>query len=104
MEQGTSTKSKFVTPPRDLLGRLTWFFLENFFSETLELTRLPPYLPTFYDAFLAFLLVHRVVAPVISAQWFPVAFEKKGRVAKNNRHVLILPDISWYNVAHAFCW
>lgn len=57
--------------------------IEHFFSKTLGLTKIPPYLPTFYWSFLAFLFIHQVIAPYFSARYFPVAFATKRRMARN---------------------
>ena len=59
-------------------------FLEKFVEETLGLTKFPPYLNTFYAAFVGFTILHLVIAPWASARWFPVAYGGKGRAAKNN--------------------
>ncbi|KAH9483895.1 putative TLC domain-containing protein C17A2.02c [Psilocybe cubensis] len=81
-------------------------FFEKFISETLGLTKFPPYLSTFYWAFLGFLLVHQVIAPVLSARWFPTAYAGKSKAAKNNWsihvvsqvHVLIIVPYALYSI------
>jgi len=70
-------------------------FLEKFFAETLGLTKFPPYLSTFYWAFLGFTLVHQVLAPYFSERWFPSAYGGKGRAAKNNWCVCCIVDCAW---------
>lgn len=62
--------------------------LERFFSETLGLTKIPPYLPTFYWSFLTFLFIHQVVAPYFSARYFPAAYASKRRLARNVWYVI----------------
>ncbi|KAJ3513877.1 hypothetical protein NLJ89_g2708 [Agrocybe chaxingu] len=68
-------------------------FLEKFVSETLGLTKFPPYLTTFYWSFLGFLFVHQVVAPVVSTRWYPVAYGSKGRAAKNNWSIHVVSQV-----------
>jgi len=83
-------------------------FLEKFVSETLGLTRFPPYLSTFYWSFLGFLLIHQVLAPAFSGRWFPTAYAGKNRAAKNNWsihvvsqvHVLIVVPYALYCILH----
>ncbi|KAF9532161.1 TLC domain-containing protein [Crepidotus variabilis] len=67
--------------------------LERFVSEKLGLTKFPPFLPTFYAAFLGFTLIHLGLAPYFSARWFPVAFGAKGRGAKNNWSIHVVSQV-----------
>jgi hypothetical protein len=59
-------------------------FLEKFISETLGLTKFPPFLSTFYWAFVGFLFIHQVLAPYFSERLFPTVYGGKSRGAKNN--------------------
>lgn len=58
--------------------------LNEFISDTLGLTKLPPHLPTLTIAVLAFLIIHQVLAPWGSRRWFPEAYSTKSRRARNN--------------------
>lgn len=62
-------------------------FLEKFISETLGLTKFPPFLSTFYWAFVGFLFIHQVLAPYFSERIFPAVYGGKSRGAKNNWYV-----------------
>ncbi|KAF8965309.1 TLC domain-containing protein [Flammula alnicola] len=68
-------------------------FLEKFVSETLGLTKFPPYLATFYWAFFGFTFIHQVISPYCSARWFPLAYGGKGRAAKNNWSIHVVSQI-----------
>ncbi|KDR73589.1 hypothetical protein GALMADRAFT_251329 [Galerina marginata CBS 339.88] len=82
--------------------------LAKFVSETLGLTKLPPYLSTFYWAFLGFLFIHQAIAPFFSARWFPTAYAGKNRAARNNWsihvvsqvHVLVVVPYALYSILH----
>ncbi|KAF8809091.1 hypothetical protein BYT27DRAFT_7188174 [Phlegmacium glaucopus] len=82
--------------------------IESFVSETLGLTKFPPYLPTFFSAFLSFLFIHQVIAPYFSARYFPVAFASKKRLARNTWsihvvsqfHVLVVVPTALWCILH----
>jgi len=75
---------------------------------TLGLTKIPPYLPTFYWSFFAFLFIHQVIAPYFSARYFPSAYASKGRLARNvwsihvvsQVHVLIIVPYALWCILH----
>lgn len=67
-------------------------FLGQLFLQTLGLTKISPFLSTFYGAFVAFLFIQRVLAPFFIPKWLHAAIEVKGRTAKNNWSV-ILPEM-----------
>ncbi|KAG6865932.1 hypothetical protein C0991_010433 [Blastosporella zonata] len=67
--------------------------LKHFISQTLGLTKLPPYVPTFLWAFAGFTLVHLVLAPWASRRWFPQAYEGKNKRARNQWAIHIVSQI-----------
>jgi len=82
--------------------------IEHFVSDTLGLTKLPPYLSTVYWSFFSFLFIHQVIAPYFSARYFPVAFSSKRRLARNTWsihvvsqvHVLVIVPYSFWSILH----
>ncbi|KIM48787.1 hypothetical protein M413DRAFT_86010 [Hebeloma cylindrosporum] len=68
-------------------------FLDRFVSETLGLTKFPPFLSTFYWAFIGFLFIHQVVAPYFSQRRFPTAYGGKSRGAKNNWSIHVVSQV-----------
>jgi len=73
-------------------------FLEKFITETLGLTKFPPFLSTFYWAFVVFLFIHQVLAPYFSERLFPTVYGGKSRRAKNNWCVpfhLVIPRVPY---------
>ncbi|KAF5331117.1 hypothetical protein D9619_005379 [Psilocybe cf. subviscida] len=67
--------------------------LEKFVSETLGLTKLPPYLSLFFWSFIGFSFVHQVLGPWCSARWFPSSYGAKGRSAKNNWSIHVVSQV-----------
>ncbi|KAF8077735.1 TLC domain-containing protein [Lyophyllum atratum] len=67
--------------------------LESFITDTLGLTKFPPYLPTFLYAFLGFSFVHQVLAPLGSRKWFPVAFGSKNARARNSWSIHVVSQV-----------
>jgi len=67
--------------------------LEHFIVETLGLTKLPPYLPTFLLSFLGFTLIHLVLAPYLTRRFYPLAFSGKSRLARNNWSIHVVSQV-----------
>ncbi|KAG6830757.1 hypothetical protein H0H92_014838 [Tricholoma furcatifolium] len=82
--------------------------LDSFIVNTLGLTKLPPYLPTFWYSFFGFSFVHQVLVPWASKKWFPVAYGSKGHKARNawsihvvsQIHTLIIVPFSLWAIYH----
>ncbi|EDR14781.1 uncharacterized protein LACBIDRAFT_305847 [Laccaria bicolor S238N-H82] len=68
-------------------------FIGTFASEKLGLTKLPPYLLTFYWSLVGFLFVHQVLAPWASNRWFVRAYGGKGKMAKNNWSIHVVSQV-----------
>ncbi|PPQ65311.1 hypothetical protein CVT24_011438 [Panaeolus cyanescens] len=79
-------------------------FLEKFLSETLGLTKFPPYLSTFYWALFTFTFIHLVVSPIVSKRFFPTAFGAKGRLARNTWSIHVVSQIHVLVVVPAALW
>jgi hypothetical protein len=52
--------------------------------DTLGLKMMPRHIDTLVGSFMFFTTIHLVVAPMLSQAFFPEAFGKAGRKAKNN--------------------
>ncbi|KAG6889816.1 hypothetical protein C0995_014293 [Termitomyces sp. Mi166 len=64
--------------------------LDTFITTTLGLTKLPPFLPTFFYSFVGFSVVHLLVAPWVSRKWFPEAYGSKNKRAQNTWSIHIV--------------
>lgn len=78
--------------------------LEAFLSETLGLTKLRRHLPTLSLAFLAFLIVHQILAPLASKKWFPVAYASRGRRARNNWSMHVVSQVHTVIIVPLALW
>ncbi|GLB34737.1 putative TRAM, LAG1 and CLN8 homology domain [Lyophyllum shimeji] len=78
--------------------------LETFVTDTLGLTKFPPYLPTFLYAFLGFSFVHQILAPFCSRKWFPVAFGSKNARARNSWSIHVVSQVHTVIIVPLSLW
>lgn len=78
--------------------------IERFVSDTLGLTKFPPYLPTFFSSFLSFLFIHQVIVPYFSAKYFPVAYASKKRLARNTWSIHVVSQVHVVIIVPCALW
>jgi len=78
---------------------------ERFIVETLGLTHLPPYLPTFWISLLGFTFVHLVLAPWASARVAPQSWHAlKGKKARNNWSIHVVSQVHTLIIVPVALW
>jgi len=78
--------------------------LETLITDTLGLTKFPPYLSTFLCAFLGFSFVHQILAPLCSRTWFPVAFGSKNARARNSWSIHVVSQVHTVIIVPLSLW
>jgi hypothetical protein len=66
-------------------------------TDTLGLTMMPKHIDTLVGSFIFFTAIHLIIAPILSEAFFPEAFGKASRKARNNWSVLndLMTEVSY---------